>query len=321
MDSLVLDLQRDALDPSVNVLDLLRKALVVAKKLRIQELQDWIELELKGYVGRETLPEYRYAQGQLKGWNPFHGWQPVIAGDSDTAELYEQLCHYPIGQPISELVSMIEAQGNSSILQARLSAELEAYLVRSLGGRTPVQLRFSSSSIKGILEAVRDVVLRWALKLEDDGILGEGMTFSSQEKAVAARHNYQIFIENVVGDKGMSNTQNNDFRGASIGGGVAGRDYTGDVIHNNAAKQNLAEAAAEIQQLLTQLEQTYPTETLSQQAVVAEEAIKRIEANPTLKERVVGALKSAGVETFKEAVDHPLVNILLAGIDGWREGG
>jgi len=245
----------------------------------------------------------------------------VIAGDDKIIEFYNELCNPSIGQRISELVALAQNPDNNSTLCMYLSPKTESFLVAKLGGRTPVQLYISSASIKGIIEAVQDIILRWALKLEEDGILGEGMTFSKQEKAIASSHNhYNIFVEN-LGYKSMSNTQNNDFRGASIGGGVAGHDYTGDVIHNHAAQQNLAEAAAEIQQLLKQLEQSYPTETLTQKAVVAEEAIKRIENNnPSLKERVIGALKSAGKEAFKEAVDHPLVNVLMAGIEGWQEG-
>ena len=110
-----------------------------------------------------------------------------------------------------------------------------------------------------------------------------------------------------------------DNRGASFGGGQAGRDYSGDVTHNYAQQGNLAEAAAEIQRLLEQLSQTYPTETLSQKAIVAEEAIKQIENDPTLKERVVSAIKAMGVEALMEAIDHPVANVLRAGIEGFRE--
>ncbi len=48
------------------------------------------------------------------------------------------------------------------------------------------------------------------------------------------------------------------------------------------------------------------------------EAVDRIESNPTLKTKVINALKAVGTETFKEAVNHPLVNILLATIEGWQ---
>ena len=84
-------------------------------------------------------------------------------------------------------------------------------------------------------------------------------------------------------------------------------------------KQTLAEAAAEIQQLLNQLSQTNPTTTNKEKMIVVGEVIDQIETNPTLKNKVINALKAGGVEAFKEAIDHPLVNILMATIDGWTE--
>jgi len=100
---------------------------------------------------------------------------------------------------------------------------------------------------------------------------------------------------------------------------------SGQQVGNNNTlsinERNLTEVASEIQQLLKQLEQDYPTGTLTEKAFVAEEAIKKIEDDPTLKSRFVATLKSAGKEAFKEAIDHPLVNILMAGVEGWQEGG
>jgi hypothetical protein len=90
-------------------------------------------------------------------------------------------------------------------------------------------------------------------------------------------------------------------------------------VINEAAKQDLAQAAAEIQQILEQLSQTYPTKTLVQKAVVAEEAIKQIENNPNLKERVVSAIKAMGVQALMEVIDHPVANVLREGIEAFRE--
>ncbi|NEO60944.1 MAG: hypothetical protein F6J98_11050, partial [Moorea sp. SIO4G2] len=84
-------------------------------------------------------------------------------------------------------------------------------------------------------------------------------------------------------------------------------------------KQSLAEAAAEIQQLLNQLSQTNPTTTNKEKMIVVGEVIDQIETNPTLKAKVINALKAGGVEAFKEAIDHPLVNILMATVEGWTE--
>ncbi|NET80156.1 hypothetical protein D5R40_25185 [Okeania hirsuta] len=86
-----------------------------------------------------------------------------------------------------------------------------------------------------------------------------------------------------------------------------------------AQQKTLAETAAEIQQLLKQLEQSNPTETTAGQMAVVTQAIEIVENNPTLKQRVIGALKSVGTEAFKEALDNPVANILVAAFQGWIE--
>jgi len=53
-------------------------------------------------------------------------------------------------------------------------------------------------------------------------------------------------------------------------------------------------------------------------AVVAQ-AVEIVENNPTLKQRVIGVLKSAGTEAFKEALDNPIANVLVAAFQGWIE--
>ncbi|BCL40218.1 pentapeptide repeat-containing protein [Nostoc sp. MS1] len=90
-------------------------------------------------------------------------------------------------------------------------------------------------------------------------------------------------------------------------------------VINEAERQNLAQAAAEIQQLLNQLGETYPTNTPLEKQIVVTEALKEIERNPTLKARVIGALKAGGTEALKELLDHPAVNILLAALEGWQD--
>lgn len=58
-ESIVLELQREALDDKNQASSLLRKALVVAKKLRIKDFEDWANKELSGYLATDTVPQYR----------------------------------------------------------------------------------------------------------------------------------------------------------------------------------------------------------------------------------------------------------------------
>jgi hypothetical protein len=52
MQSLLLQLQGECLDSSVSIPDVLRKALVVARKLGVKDFQTWIEKALNGYPVR-----------------------------------------------------------------------------------------------------------------------------------------------------------------------------------------------------------------------------------------------------------------------------
>jgi hypothetical protein len=117
------------------------------------------------------------------------------------------------------------------------------------------------------------------------------------------------------------NLQNAQFAGGFVEAETVHANQIGGNITNYTSeqRQNLVEAAKEIEALLQHLQQTYPTTTTSEKMTVVARAVDEIEKNPTLKTRVIGALKAGGTETLKELVDHPLVNILLASIEGWQE--
>jgi uncharacterized protein YjbI with pentapeptide repeats len=137
-------------------------------------------------------------------------------------------------------------------------------------------------------------------------------------------------INNVQGENNQQRVSNKsssfNLQGAQFAGGLVNADTVnahqigGNITnYSTEQKQNLAQAAAEIQQLLNQLSQTYPTATTSQKMSVVAKAVDEIESNPTLKARVIGALKAGGTEALKELIDNPLINILLASIEGWQE--
>lgn len=97
--------------------------------------------------------------------------------------------------------------------------------------------------------------------------------------------------------------------------GAAGK-VEGDMVVN--PKQSLAESASEIQQLLQILDQSYPSNLPADTQAEIDVAVKGIAKNPTLRERVVTALRAGGMEALKELVDNPYVNILVAAYEGWR---
>ena len=194
MESVVLQLQRECLDSRVPILDILRKALVVARKLSLADAQAWIEKELNGYHRSDAPPTHRLLTGQVRVRNPYHGWQPVIFEDPVEAERSSKCFS---GQPIGELEDLIK-RGSGALQFPFDPADLNR-LMEGMSLPLPPTRILDRASIRGILDAVRNMLLEWTLKLEKDGIMGEGLTFTSEEKEAASHGHYTINYNAPVG--------------------------------------------------------------------------------------------------------------------------
>lgn len=190
MSSLIYELVNMASTPGVSTADLLRRALVVARRLSVPEVVGWINSELMGYRdARGDAPDYRRLRGQLKVRNPYHGWIPFHV-PSDMAEM---VTDFSAGQSIPELQRLM---ANDSDLICPFPAEMEQILMsmmkRSSGITLQPALMISPVQVEGIIETVRSRVLEWALDLESKGIIGEGMTFTMEEKQVVQAQHYHF---------------------------------------------------------------------------------------------------------------------------------
>lgn len=188
------------MDPKIRVSDVVRAALAVATKLEIPELREWCQREIKGYKGEE-VPPYRRVEGQLRATNPLRGLIPVAFED---AAVTKALASRIIVQSVGELEEIYEGGESSDVLEMPLSAEvMNRFFVRTeeyqLGIIPTVIL--SRGQLFGVLDAVRNVILEWSLRLEKDGILGEGLTFSAEEKRKAESITYNVGqFTGVLGD-------------------------------------------------------------------------------------------------------------------------
>lgn len=90
-------------------------------------------------------------------------------------------------------------------------------------------------------------------------------------------------------------------------------------VINEARQYNLAEAAAEIQQILEELEKSYPTDTTPATMKLATEAISQIEHNPALMARILSALKAGSVSAFEQFLNHPAASFVLSALADWQE--
>lgn len=198
--SIILEIQRMATENKEDISDLLRKALLVATKLKLYDFRSWVDKELNGY--REgSVPEYRKLKATVRLKNPYRGLIPVIFPNQEIADV---VCNIQIRDPIGNLVSILENQtGGKADPIYPLTPEQEHFLISHQDGMgLPPVRTVSSSALSTIIDLVRTRILEWSLKLEEQGILGKGLTFSNDEKVLAVSSqgiNIQNF-QGVLGD-------------------------------------------------------------------------------------------------------------------------
>lgn len=192
---IVVRLQEMASDKDTPVPDLLRKALMIATKLGLEEFRAWVLHELNGYRDIKDIPEYRKIRGDLRAQNPYHGLIPFIIPDSATAEMVSSK---PVFESIESLCHLATTD-SKGVLTYTFAPELEAMLMKIQGGY-PLRplLVVGHNQIAAIVEKVRTHLLDWALRLEADGILGDGLTFSEGERE-RAKLSQNINIQNFQG--------------------------------------------------------------------------------------------------------------------------
>lgn len=180
MARIVIDLQKEAMDGKTNLQDLLRKALVVARKLKLTDFENWINKEMKGYSVDDEIPQYRVFTGQVEAWNPFHGWIAVTTNNGAYS------IKHSAREPISSLINVYE-NSKENFAAVEITGAMAKCLNSnsSFPGPTNYQAKIPINMLYSTIECIRNIVLDWALVLEENGIVGEGIEFSPEEKKAA----------------------------------------------------------------------------------------------------------------------------------------
>ena len=185
--SLVLELQNDIIQNKMSTQDILRKAYLISKKLNIDNINDWLNFEMNGYKNKKDLPEYRKSIGTVQALNPLRGWQSVNFPNPKDKLIASELLFF---ESISELESLVNTSEDS--FQKR------GGILDSLNTEYQLDVRniFSKSAVEQIFGIVKNNILEWALDLEQNGILGENMTFTKEEKNNASNITYNFHGDN-----------------------------------------------------------------------------------------------------------------------------
>lgn len=263
--SIVLRLQKKCLDKNEDLQNLLREALVISKKLKLKDFEQWIKLELQGYKNIEEVPEYRKIRQTLQFFNPYRGWENAEL----TNQLSEVIGITPILEPISEIDYLISNSKNGLYIPV---PDVIAKTLRELYN-LDLKSRFliHETHVYGIIEQVRNLLLEWTLKLEEDNILGnDDLSFSENEKIAAQ----SIHIQHFHGVMGNVNKVGNMSTGAN----------TTNIYNENNINNEIDKLINEIKQL---------------NLVDKNEVIRDLEAskdNPDKAKAVLGGLLSRGAE-------------------------
>jgi hypothetical protein len=201
MGSAVNDLQRAILGGQQPLTQLLRQTKVIAADLNLEDVEQWVDLELGGYPKDIELPKYRtYMAQSLETRHPMYGWQ--FAGH--------------LGIPVKASVPIAEIE-NYAKGEAIAFPVTDNFTLRDQIGDTamvsswPQRFLVAGSQFKKIIDAVTDELLRWTTELQKRGIKGENMNFDEQEKRTAGNLTFNIgTVHGAVGNLSHSPTTINN---------------------------------------------------------------------------------------------------------------
>ncbi len=211
--NIITDLQEDILKGE-DIIKLLRKAFLISKKLELNDFNDWIKLELKGYMGCSInqIPNYRILNTELK----CNSKQMALGGICDISnmsifglpdDLIDPLTKVPYVDSISQLLILTDTDNEFIKIKLDNKTEhlLNQYIMENNGSLptyssiTEIYRLSTINQIKDIIEQVKNELLFWTSKLEEKGIEGSDYNFSEDEikKAKTINYNFNFYNNSI----------------------------------------------------------------------------------------------------------------------------
>lgn len=171
--TLLRQVQDDAVDHTVPVPALLRRALVLAKRLGYAPLAEWAQLELDGYPDDAELPEYRAWRaanvlGDFSGYAGASIRNQPLPSHIVKEEWRRLLFGFELRQGVAQYQAVVDS-GNDSLIFPWNQNFVLHYQSKFMEHFALVTARriVSVTEIHQILDAVRTRLLNFALELEE----------------------------------------------------------------------------------------------------------------------------------------------------------
>jgi len=181
MSGIVNQLQMEAIKENGDILKLLRQAYIIARKLKLSEFEQWVKNELDGY-DEGPIPDYRLIKGEVKGFNPVRGWIPFVLPDK-----LSFLSERRVNNSIANLVEIYRQNENNDRIYLSFDPRVVAELSKLCGFDTIFYLFVGKNQVFEIIEKIRNILLEWAITLEEKGIKGENLEFTLEEEKLAEK--------------------------------------------------------------------------------------------------------------------------------------
>ncbi|EQC1054356.1 AbiTii domain-containing protein [Providencia rettgeri] len=211
--SLLLEIQRDAIDENVSISSLLRKCLFLASKTGSEQFKKWVLAELNGYASDDKIPKYRVISCQSKGdfSRPGGILQNLVIDIEQLGEdFYDLYGEFDVAISVASIESLVlSAKNDGGMLIQRPWDPAMTKLVSSMIYENMNCIRAWSESpaplFVGILDQVKTTVLNFALDLEDKLPNIEDIKLSKQDEKIVT----QTFNNNIYGNANVANASEN----------------------------------------------------------------------------------------------------------------
>ncbi|WII06789.1 hypothetical protein PED39_04175 [Methanomassiliicoccales archaeon LGM-RCC1] len=158
------DIQSSCVNQSDDVIALLRKAYIVARKLSQSEFQSWIDNELKGYPSTDKVPQYRKVSGMIYARWISGNYIPVQLDDEST----KRLTRRSITHSIPEIISLLD-NNKQQYFELPFMGDINQAIGVLTGHEAQYYLFVGKDQFQGIIEEVINTILRWSFTIEENG--------------------------------------------------------------------------------------------------------------------------------------------------------
>jgi len=122
-----------------------------------------------------------------------------MAADSfESAKQLENMSFAPIGMAISAIETLVLNAKTTGVFHFPYPPELQQRLMKALNwGPSNIQIELGYTQVTSLIDAVRNIILEWTIDMEKQGILGNDLSFTPEERVKSAAVTAQTVNHNI----------------------------------------------------------------------------------------------------------------------------